>query len=329
MRVAIIGAGIAGLCAARELKNSGVSVSLFDKSRGVGGRLSTRYAGEYEFDHGAQYFTVKNERFKALIDEAHIAEAVERWAGRAIYLKKGLLTSDTGGARWVGTPRMNSFAKFLAKGLDVSVGERVSSMERKSDGLWTLYFEDSVSGPIQDRSGFDAVICTAPPAQAETLLPQGFSERDALASAQMDACFALMIGLPQVIDVGWDSLRVNDLPVSWLAVNSAKPGRKAMPGTLMVHASPEWSNANVETDRDEIINTMISITALLTKLDLSDPSYITLHRWLYASVSKTPEKPCLFDSENNLVAAGDWCLGGRVEGAALSGLAAAECLMTR
>ena len=327
MRIAIIGAGVSGLCAARKLKDAGLSVSLFDKSRGAGGRLSTRYAGEHEFDHGAQYFTIKDPKFKEIVDAAHQAGAVGRWAGRALYLKKGLLTTDTGAPRWVGTPRMNSFAKFLAKDLDVQLSRRVSSMDQKSDGLWTLSFEETADGPVQDRSGFDAVICTAPPAQAQKLLPKDFSERAALEKSQMNACFALMVGLPEAIDVGWDSLRVNDVPVSWLAVNSSKPERKAVPATLMIHASPEWSNDNVETDKEEIRNTLLTIASLLTKLDLTNPSYITLHRWLYASVAQSPETPCLFDKKRNIVVAGDWCLGGRVEGAALSGLAAAEHLL--
>jgi predicted NAD/FAD-dependent oxidoreductase len=332
LRVAIIGAGVSGLMAARHLKEAGAQVTLFDKSRGIGGRLSTRYADAYEFDHGAQYFTVSDERFRSVVEEAQKTGAVAPWPGRALYLKTGLLTADTGRERWVGTPRMNSFAKYLAESAQLNpnilLGQRVKHLTRENDGLWTLSFESNDTGPVQDRSGFNAVICTAPSPQASLLLPHNFAARSKLDGAQMDACFALMIGLKDPIDLGWDTLRVNDLPVSWLAVNSAKPGRASDNVTLMVHASPEWSNANVNTDRAEILEVMMSITAALTRLNLKDPEYVTLHRWLYASVSKSPETPCLVDEDKSLVAAGDWCLGGRVEGAALSGLAAAEAVLT-
>ena len=70
MKIAILGCGIAGLSAARELRRNGVDVKLFDKSRGVGGRMSTRYAGVWEFDHGAQFFTAQNADFKSEIDAA-------------------------------------------------------------------------------------------------------------------------------------------------------------------------------------------------------------------------------------------------------------------
>ena len=42
MRVVVIGAGIAGLVAARELSANDVTVQLVDKGRSVGGRLATR-----------------------------------------------------------------------------------------------------------------------------------------------------------------------------------------------------------------------------------------------------------------------------------------------
>ena len=70
MRIAIIGAGVSGLCAAKELREAGHSVTVFEKSRGVGGRLSSRYAGPYEYDHGAQYFTVTENRFRSLVLKA-------------------------------------------------------------------------------------------------------------------------------------------------------------------------------------------------------------------------------------------------------------------
>ncbi len=327
MRIAIIGAGVSGLCAAKELREAGHSVTVFEKSRGVGGRLSSRYAGPYEYDHGAQYFTVTENRFRSLVLKAESKGAAARWEGRFLFLKKGLLTTDKGRDRWVGTPRMNSFAKYVADGLDIIKEHKVSSLRRGQDGLWTIGFECSEGGADQDRSGFDIVICTAPPEQAINILPDDFKQRDYLKSAKMNACFALMVGLKSLIDPGWESLRINDLPVSWLAVNSAKPGRVNNLGTLVVHAAPEWSNANLEKDSNEVQSIMMEVTAALTRLDLTQPEHVTLHRWLYASVENSPETPFLCDPEQNLFAIGDWCQGGRVEGAAMSGFAVADYIL--
>jgi len=190
MRIAIIGAGVSGLCAARKLKDAGLSVSLFDKSRGAGGRLSTRYAGEHEFDHGAQYFTIKDPKFKEIVDAAHQAGAVGRWAGRALNL--------------------------------VAVCR-----------LW-----------IKNQ-----MVCGL-----------------CLLRKRRMGLFKTEVDLTQL------SVR-----------------RPPLRHKSFFHASPEWSNDNVETDKEEIRNTLLTIASLLTKLDLTNPSYITLHRWLYASVAQSPE----------------------------------------
>lgn len=315
--IAIIGAGMSGLSAAHALQGQ-ANVALFDKSRGVGGRLSTRYAGAYEFDHGAQYFTVKSPEFQKIVNTALSQGHVAPWTARAKYFKDGHLVDDTGGNRFVGTPRMNSWAKALAESLDVSVGLRVLKFERAKDGLWTLHFETGES-----RSGFDGVICTAPPQQAAALLPSDFSKRNAIERAKMDVCFAVMVGLDSDLVLEWDSLRVKGLPVGWLAVNSAKPGRDQNP-TLVIHSAPEWSNAHVDHDKAWVENTLLSVASELVDQDLSKAPHKALHRWLYSSVAKDAGQDCLFDPALNIAACGDWCVGGRVEGAFLSGLAAAR-----
>ena len=318
--IAIIGAGLSGLTAAHALKES-CNVTLFDKSRGVGGRMSTRYAGDYEFDHGAQYFTARDPRFQSAIERAIRLGVVAPWAGRAFYLKDGAMEPDTGSDRFVAVPRMNSWAKTLAEGLDITLGARVTSLSRQ-DGTWTLTFEDGAK-----RGGFDAVICAVPSVQAEALLPAEFSEIEAIKSAKMDVCFALMVGFDKSHDFGWDSLRVNDDVNAWLAVNSDKPGRAKALTTLMIHAAPDWSNTHAEADRHWVRAEMEVSASELCGKHISTASHITLHRWLYASVSASPQKACLFDQEKGLVACGDWCLGGRVEGAYLSALAAADSLL--
>lgn len=63
--IAIIGAGIAGLSLANML-NDVVNIEVFEKSRGYGGRVATRHNEDFMFDHGAQFFTAKNEKFKKL-----------------------------------------------------------------------------------------------------------------------------------------------------------------------------------------------------------------------------------------------------------------------
>ena len=318
MKIAILGCGVAGLSAARELRRHGIDAVLFDKSRGVGGRMSTRYADAWEFDHGAQYFTIQDADFQTEIDAAIKADVVSTWNAKALYLKTGELSSDTGRARYVGLPRMNSLPKYWAEGLDVNLGQRVASVE-KSDS-WTLSFEDGSTA-----SGFEGVISTIPPAQAEKILPKAFPKRASVAAAEMHVCFCLMVGLYAPINPGWDTLRVKNLPIDWIAINNAKPGRSQDVGTIVVHSDAQWSDENAETDRERVKAVMLKSASALLGLPLEDAPHITLHRWLYASSKASPDVPCL--KGDGLVVAGDWCLGGRVQGAWLSGRAAARAFV--
>ncbi len=320
-KIAIIGAGMSGLSAAHVLAPH-YDVRVLDKSRGIGGRMSTRYAGLYEFDHGAQYFTVKGAEFRKVIEEAIAANAAAPWTGRALYLKSGDYVQDIGGKRYVGTPRMNSLPKFLAQNLNITLGGRVSAIQLM-DHQWTLGFETG-----ETQSGFDAVICTAPPAQAEHLLPASFSDMQSVKSAKLQACFALMIALPEAQDFGWDSLRLDEGPIAWMAVNSAKPNRNADVSCLVIHAQAMWSEQHQEVDRDWVQSQLIEAARQICQVDLHGAAHIALHRWLYASVESGPVKDCLFDPKLKLAACGDWCLGGRVEGAWRSGQAAGAKILS-
>jgi len=319
--IAIIGAGLSGLTAAHALEDS-FNVTLFDKSRGVGGRMSTRYAGDYEFDHGAQFFTVRDPRFQATVLSAVEQGLAAPWKGRALYQKGTERVADTGGDRFVAVPRMNSWAKAMAEGLDISLGARVSHLS-KANGQWMLDFEDG-----QSEGGFDHVISAVPSMQAIDLLPESFSGMEQIKATQMDACFALMIGFDGEHNFGWDSLRVNNDVNAWLAVNSDKPSRNKALTTLMVHSAPEWSNTHADADRDWVQAQMESSASKLCGLDVSKAPHRVLHRWLYSSVSASPQQSTLYDPALGLAACGDWCLGGRVEGAYLSGLAAADIIKT-
>ena len=316
MRIAIIGSGVAGLSAARELRRHGIDTILFDKSRGVGGRMSTRYAGEWEFDHGAQFFTIQDAEFKAEIERAIAAGVVSPWESKGLYLNAaGQVSADKGRQRYVARPRMNSLPKYWAKDLEVQLGKRVSAVQKTES--WTLSFEDGTS-----MGGFDGVISTLPPAQAVPLLPVNYAPSAVVHSARMHVCFCLMIGLDSPFHPGWDTLRVKGLPIDWLAVNHAKPGRSQQVGTLVVHSEAAWSDAHWDAERDWVQSVMLESASALVGTPLNKAPHIALHRWLYASNKTSPNKLCL--DADGYVVAGDWCWGGRVQGAWLSGRAAAQ-----
>ena len=119
----VVGAGISGLLAARELRAAGWRVVVLDKGSEVGGRLATRRVENGTFDHGAQFFTVRNERFGRLV-EGWLGEGIVGEWSRGFADAEGKQNED-GHPRYNGSRGMSSVADHLARGLDVRTGERV------------------------------------------------------------------------------------------------------------------------------------------------------------------------------------------------------------
>ena len=323
MKIGIIGAGIAGLTAANMLRDQ-ADVVVCDKSRGIGGRMSTRYAGAFEFDHGAQYFTISDPDFHRLIDRISERGAAKPWRSRGLYLREGTLEADTGRPRWVGAPRMNQLPKALAEDLDIRTAQRVTKIAGER-GAYHLLFEGGESaGP------FDYVICTTPAPQAAALLSPKSALQATLGAVKMHACFALMVGFPKTGSTfapRWDTLRVSNLPVSWIALNNAKPERDEDHFALVIHGSPEWSDKNTQADRSTLQDILLDCASALCGVDLSKAPHIALHRWLYAYADHGVGSDTLLDPQSGVILAGDWCVGGRVEGAFVSGRAAAQMVL--
>jgi predicted NAD/FAD-dependent oxidoreductase len=233
--VAVVGAGISGLSCARTLADHGRPVTVFEKSRGVGGRMATRRSDNgVMFDHGAQYFTVRDERFQNCVDSWQHAGVVQRWTGRIVSLH-GLDTEQdkSSTARFVGCPGMNAICRHLAENLDVRTNTRVAPPTR-CQGKWLVSDETD-----NELGRYDVVIVSAPAPQAGELLQGSPDLASRASSVKMAGCWALLVRFPARIDVDYDGAFVQDSALSWIARNSSKPGRNSDLGTWMLHASAE------------------------------------------------------------------------------------------
>ncbi len=338
--VAIIGAGIAGLSCATALQNAGAEVTLFEKSRGVSGRLSTRVTDYWQCDHGAQYFTARDSLFH---------DEVQRWIDYAVaqewqpllkvfdgytFLKKD---NDSNTTRYVGYPKNNAPAKFLAKELHV-VSETTVIGIHKQAGKWLI--NGMEHGIYPGR--FDDVILAIPAPQAGTLLKNTTSDLLHICNAViMRPCFALMLQYDYTIPCQFDGLFIQAGLLSWVARDSAKPGRKVASSrssdVWVLHATAEWSALHVNDDRERIAQIMLSEFNHLLMVDASiqasahaliAPKSQSLHRWLYADAEKYLTDICHYDTSQRIGICGDWTNGGKVQGAWLSGLHLAKQLIT-
>ncbi|MGD8439256.1 MAG: FAD-dependent oxidoreductase [Holophagae bacterium] len=318
LEVAVIGAGLSGLACARTVADHGHRVRVYDKARGPGGRMSTRRAGALRFDHGAQYFTVRDPRFARFVRSRHDDDLVAQWNGIIAVVRNGEVTIDEESTvRYVGVPGMNAVCRHLAADLEVAYGVRAAGLERDG-GRWLLFSETG------ERHGpFDAVVVSAPAPQTAALLADaapGLAER--AASVGMAPCWAAMVAFPGPLELPFDGAFVHDSPLSWVARNGSKPGRPAGE-TWVLHGSPEWSHDNLELDAEVAAGRLFGALSDAVGRDLSRPSHLVAHRWRFALPTDPLRDPCLFDQSAAIAACGDWCGGPRVEGAFLSGCAAA------
>jgi predicted NAD/FAD-dependent oxidoreductase len=319
---AVIGAGLAGLVVSRKLARS-LDVVLFEKSRGVGGRMATRHADPFRFDHGAQFFTAQTRAFRTFLEPLIEAGIVADWPARFAELRRDQVAEsrqwDNEHPHYVGVPGMNAIGKALASGLDVRLDTAVTSLQR-SGTRWRL-----VGDGQRPLGEFDWVVVTAPSAQAAHLLAST-SIASAAEPVRMHACFALMLGFDGTVDLPWQAALVHDADISWISINSSKPGRPAS-SSLVVHSTNDWANAHADDDTEAVRRHLLDEFREVTGIDGASAPFVDVHRWRHANVDRQEGDLYALDPDQQLAACGDWFVRGRVEGAFCSADALAERLM--
>lgn len=318
--VAVIGAGVAGLACASELARSDVAVSVFERARGLGGRLATRRRGSVAYDHGAQYITARSRPFVRYVAVAQNAGAAAPW--KPSILEDGHRNWDAPIEDWfVGTPGMSGIVRPLARGLTPQTGTFVHELLRR-DGSWELETDTGRRlGPFQ------AVVAAVPAQQALSLLaPHGRAFRH-LVSVQMAPCWALMVSFERGPDIASDVFRWTQGVLAMAARVSSKPGRSADPGSWVIHATPRWSREHLEADAQEAAQLMLHAFASALGSGLPAPAWLHAHRWRHALVEQPLGLPCLLDADMAAGACGDWCIAPRVEAAFESGCAMAHSVL--
>lgn len=313
-KIAIIGAGMAGLTLAHHLKEN-AHIVVFEKARGTGGRLATRYAGQYEFDHGAQFLTLKDPDFISFMQALIDAQMLERWDARFVEFDGNTITRQRQwGAEYphyVGAPRMNQIGKFLSQDVDVKLNTKITQLE-KNHKKWVLTSEST-----EEFGPFDWVISTAPAPQTGALYPQEFKDFNLLKTINMLGCYALMLGFEEKMKLPFDAALVLNKDISWISVNSSKPGRPPS-STLVIQATNKWADAHIEHELDFVNAHLLQEASDVVGKNLATADHIDLHKWRYANMPGRKGQPFLIDECLSLAACGDWCIKGRVESAFIS-----------
>lgn len=308
MTIAIIGAGLAGAVLARRLREAGHAVTIFEKSRGAGGRMATRRNDSFAFDHGAPCFTARTERLRAYLEPLIADGFVEPWRGRFA----GLAAED----RFVAVPAMNALAKALAAGVDVRTQTQAAT-------ITAPHLLRDTDGAALGR--FDWIVSTAPGLQTAALF--GDLAPVPLAPEHMTAAFTTMLGFADAQDPGWDMAQVDDAVVASVIRNSAKPGREGYGAAFVIHARSDWSEPRINEPPDAVQPLLAGAFTRLTGIDAQAAAYAETHRWRYAHANAGISEGYIYAPDAGLAACGDWCIGGGVEAAFSSAMRLADALI--
>lgn len=296
---------MAGFAAAKILADDGYKPVMFEKSKGIGGRMATRRIDdEVAFDHGAQYARVRSDEFLAFL--VGLGDSAGVWTPR---VKDDTVATDK--PLYVGVSGMNRLLEPLRERVDLRLNTLVSGLLVGADGV-IITLEDG------STESFDRVICTIPVPQARVLFGTDQALVDAMSVVEVDPCWSLMVTFEQPLGVTFDAWRNVSDELGWVARNTSKPGRNGL-DCWVVHARGDWSREHLERTKEDIAPDMLAMFADAVSIDFPEVRSARAHRWRYSQTVTPLGQSYLQSADGRCFIGGDWALGGRIEAAFGSG----------
>ena len=299
VRVAVVGAGIAGTAAARQLQAAGHEVVVLDRGRAPGGRLASRTLSGRPVDLGAAYFTASDHLFTAQVADWTRRGLARPWTDTfATATPAGLGPSRTGPVRYAAPAGLRSLVEDLATGLTVRSGHEVRVVG---------------PGAVVDGERYAAVVLAMPDPQALRLLaPEETGARAALAGRPWEPVLAVAAAWRER---AWDldGCFVNDSPVlSFVADDGRRRGDGAP--VLVAHSTALFAGRHLAAPDAAVPEVVGAVRDLL---GLPEPQWAEVQRWTYARPAQPRDEP--YGRFGGIALCGDGWGSPRVETAWLSG----------
>lgn len=312
--IAIIGAGVAGLTAARILSHRGARIAIFEKSRGIGGRLSTRRTDFGGIDHGTPYLETDAPKFRALLTGLNNLGSLTQWEPEG----------KNNDAIWhVGMPSMSGLLKPMAEQTRIHYQTEVKGIAPSQNDNGKIGVDIAFDVAANNDGGdngderqvavshFDRVILAIPAPQAARLLAQSGPAFDAIKNCTMSPCWTGLFAFDAPIDALQKQCLKAHQDVDWLGHNGSKPDRT--PGTYVMHMSQAFSQNHLEAPRDQMAEKLLAKLGAIAGSELPTALYAKAHRWRFARTDKALGKPFLANDDATISTIGDWCLGPKAE----------------
>ena len=306
--LAIAGSGLSAIFTALTIKSQlDTNIVIFDKARGLGGRLATRRAENGKFDHGAQYFDIST-----LLDVPEIQTLLD----------EKIISSNNNSDKFFSPGGMTNIAKFLLKGFDVKKEHKLLSIS-EIGGEYSLNFENSQSIICDD------IILSCPMPQTIEILRNSKieyddSEMDTLTKLEYDPCIVIMVKSKNKISEYNKELgnMFTDQDISWVGDNTLKKV-SVEENFYTVQCSPEFSFKHFDLEYDK---TNDLLKKELTSIFGKGYEILSNHKWRY-SIPKNyySNSESLVIKNNNFIGlCGDIFTNGKFDGAVRSGISIAD-----
>jgi predicted NAD/FAD-dependent oxidoreductase len=290
MRVAVVGAGLAGLGAAREVVARGHEAVVFEKSRGLGGRLAARRAGDTVLDHGSRVVAApQGTGLRALVDALDPGDRVDLGDGIAF----------AGGA--------TRLPKLMAAALDVRLGVRLAALRAAGGGFELGDEQGNTHGTA------DAVVVSAPAPQAADLLersPEAGERVAALREVGYAPAVMALVGLrldPRAVRVAAAGARG---PIAEVRAESVK-GRPPVDGVqpVVVRLDERASADLLDASDAAVLGRLLPALAALAGPSAAEPAWAQVKRWRYAVPTGLADASAVNPPGVRIVVAGDALTG--------------------
>lgn len=305
MRIGVVGAGVAGLAAGKLLADAGHEVVVFEKSRGLGGRMATRRVDGYVFDTGATTVTPRKSALADVIAEVD--------ANEVVVVQRHVYTHAHGRVE-AGDPIANADKRYAFRsGITVLAKHMAQRLDVRLQALVTEINADlSIHGEV-----FDRLILTAPLPQSELLLASMGDSRGQT-QATYRSCLSVLLGYAQPTpDTPYWALidQTHRNPLTWLSLESAKSPDRAPEGkcAIVAQMSPDYSRDYYTAADEAVIGDAVPMIARIFGPSFEHPEVAQVKKWRYSQPEITSSFEALNPPGSRVLVASDALIGGRIE----------------
>jgi len=306
--IAVIGAGFSAATLCYFIEKD---LDFYEKSRGVGGRCSTRRVDNVGlFDHGLQYIKSQNKEFKKFLKDYSI------WKGNFKIFQNNQLIDDLDKERIIHENGNNSLVKNLFRNKNVIFNKELKSLEKKSDHFNLIFKDDT-------QENYKTVIISAPFQQAYNLTKQFTEDYFSKFNFSMQPNLTLMIALNKGLKLNLSAISFEDDDVLGFAANENTKKKDLINKDLelwTIQSSLKYAIKNIyeyRNNKQNLIDEILKSFSIKLKVDIKKDNieYSDIHGWLYAYNQKVTAPNCYWDKDLRLGICGDWFSGGNAENA--------------